>query len=106
MEKTNSKRGQSERNIRRAGDLLEQQRRINAELEQIDTETRREAEEGLRHERSVTQMIAQSEPTTPPEYQDTFPSTLSFWYNNLVLAEIADTQISSCRCSSESLFCS
>jgi hypothetical protein len=74
MEKTNSTREQSERSIRRAGDLLEQQRRIAAELEQIDTETRREAEEGLRHERAVTQMIAQSEPTTPPEYQNTFPS--------------------------------
>ena len=66
---------QSERRIRHIETLLEQQRRIAAELEQVDDETRREVEEGLRHERSVTQMIAQSEPTTPPEYQDPFPST-------------------------------
>ena len=65
---------QSERKIRRIEGLLEQQRRIEAELEQVDRDTRREVEEGLRHERSVTQMIAQSEPTTPPEYQDSFQS--------------------------------
>lgn len=68
---------QSERRIRQIESLLEQQRRINAELEQVDDDTRREVEEGLRHERAVTQMIAQSEPTTPPEYQDAFPSMCS-----------------------------
>ncbi len=54
--------------------LLEQQRRIAAELDQVDEPTLREVEQGLRHERAVSQMIAQSEPTTPPEYQDTFSS--------------------------------
>ncbi len=63
---------QSERRIRHIEGLLEQQRRIAAELEQVDDETRREVEQGLVHERAVTQMIAQSEPTTPPEYQDPF----------------------------------
>ena len=65
---------QSERRIRHIEGLLEQQRRIAAELEQVDDTTRREVEEGLRHERAVSQMMAQSEPTTPPEYQDGFPS--------------------------------
>jgi uncharacterized coiled-coil protein SlyX len=68
-----NKKMQSERKIRHIEGLLEQQRRIAAELEQVDDETRREIEQTLRHERAVTQMIAQSEPTTPPEYQDTFP---------------------------------
>lgn len=66
---------QSERKIRHIEGLLEQQRRIAAELEQVDDTTRREVEQGLRHERAVTQMIAQSEPTTPPEYHDAFPGT-------------------------------
>ena len=65
---------QSERRMRHIENLLEQQRRIAAELEQVDGATRREVEDGLRHERAVTQMIAQSEPTTPPEYQDAFAS--------------------------------
>lgn len=65
---------QSERKIRHIEQLLEQQRTIAAELEQIDDETRREVEQGLRHERAVSDMIAQSEPTTPPsEYQDKVP---------------------------------
>lgn len=65
---------QSERRIRHIEGLLEQQRRIAAELEQVDDQTRRDIEETLRHERSVNQMMAQSEPTTPPEYQDAFAS--------------------------------
>jgi hypothetical protein len=65
---------QSERKIRHIEGLLEQQRRIAAELEQVDDQTRREVEEGLRHEHSISHMIAQSEPTTPPEYHDAFPS--------------------------------
>ena len=72
---------QSERRIRHIETLLEQQRRIAAELEQVDDETRREVEQGLRHERAVTQMIAQSELTTPPEYQDGFPGT---YFNGFV----------------------
>ncbi|KAF2478649.1 hypothetical protein BDY17DRAFT_55974 [Neohortaea acidophila] len=60
----------SERRIRHIERLLEQQRHINAELEKIDDETRREVEDGLRHERAVSDMIAQSEPTTPPEYHE------------------------------------
>ena len=63
---------QSERRIRHIEALLEQQRKIAAELEQVDNETRREVEETLRHERDVDHLMAQSEPTTPPEYHDTF----------------------------------
>ena len=66
--------GQSERKIRHIENLLEQQRRINAELEQVDNDTRREVEEGLRHERAVTEFMAQSEPTTPPEFQEPLPA--------------------------------
>ena len=57
--------------------LLEQQRTITAELNKFDDETRREAEHGLRHERAVSDMIAQSEPTTPPEEYDLVPSACS-----------------------------
>ncbi|KAK3701582.1 hypothetical protein LTR37_015436 [Vermiconidia calcicola] len=67
----------SDRRIKHIETLLEQQRRITAELEAVDDETRREVEEGLRHERTITQMIAQSEPTTPPDYQDSFTSSVS-----------------------------
>jgi len=54
---------------------LEQQRSIEAELEKIDNETRREVEQGLRHERAVSDIISQSEPTSPPsEAADVVPS--------------------------------
>lgn len=65
---------QSERKIRELHSLLEQQRNIAAELSKFDDETRREVEHGLRHERAVSDMIAQSEPTTPPEEYDSVPS--------------------------------
>lgn len=65
---------QSERKIRELHSLLEQQRTIAAELSKFDDETRREVEHGLRHERAVSDMIAQSEPTTPPEEYDSVPS--------------------------------
>lgn len=95
---------QSERRIRHIESLLEQQRRIAAELEQVDDQTRREVEDGLRHERAVTQMIAQSEPTTPPEYQDGFqgPSSLAFFHSSatyhfqLRLLVRTDTQPPAC----------
>ena len=72
--KTFTDKLKSDRRIKHIETLLEQQRRITAELEAVDDETRREVEEGLRHERTITQMIAQSEPTTPPDYQDSFTS--------------------------------
>lgn len=66
---------QSERRIRHIEQLLEQQRSIEAELEKIDNETRREVEQGLRHERAVSDIISQSEPTSPPsEAADVVPS--------------------------------
>lgn len=66
---------QSERKARELQTLLEQQRNLAAEIDKFDPETRRNVEEGLRHERAVSDMIAQSEPTTPPEeYQDSVPS--------------------------------
>lgn len=42
----------------------------------MDVNTRREVDENIRHEQSVTQLFAQSEPTTPPEYS-AFPSAFS-----------------------------
>ena len=64
---------QSERKFRELQSLLEQQRSITAELNKYDDEMRREVEQGLRHERAVSDMIAQSEPTTPPEEYDAVP---------------------------------
>lgn len=43
----------------------------------MDAETRREVDENIRHEQSVTQLFAQSEPTTPPEYQNAFSNNFS-----------------------------
>jgi hypothetical protein len=68
---------QSERAARHYETLLQAQRKIQEELEKVDAETRREVDENLRHEQSVTQLFAQSEPTTPPEYQTTFSNNFS-----------------------------
>lgn len=68
---------QSERAARHYETLLQAQRKIQEELEKVDADTRREVDENIRHEHSVTQLFAQSEPTTPPEYQNAFPNNLS-----------------------------
>lgn len=68
----------SERAARHYENLLQAQRKIQEELEKVDAETRREVDENIRHEHSVTQLFAQSEPTTPPEYHvypNNFPRT-------------------------------
>ncbi|KAK4505012.1 hypothetical protein PRZ48_002975 [Zasmidium cellare] len=62
----------SERAARHYESLLQAQRKIQEELEKVDADTRREVDENIRHEQSVTQLFAQSEPTTPPEYSNTF----------------------------------
>lgn len=67
---------QSERAARHYEQLLQAQRKIQEELEKVDVNTRREVDENIRHEQSVTQLFAQSEPTTPPEY-NAFPSAFS-----------------------------
>lgn len=67
---------QSERAARHYEQLLQAQRKIQEELEKVDVDTRREVDENIRHEQSVTQLFAQSEPTTPPEYS-AFPSAFS-----------------------------
>jgi len=54
--------------------LLQQQRQIQEELDRIDPDTRRDLDENIRHEQAVTQLIAQSEPSTPPEYHKAFSS--------------------------------
>ncbi|KAF2722024.1 ARM repeat-containing protein [Polychaeton citri CBS 116435] len=54
--------------------LLAEQRRLQQQIDSIDPAARREVDEGLRHEATITQMMAQSEPTTPPEMADGFPS--------------------------------
>jgi hypothetical protein len=67
--------------------LLQQQRQIQEELDRIDPETRREVDENLRHEQDVNQLIAQSEPTTPPEYHNSFAGfTRSGRYSTASLA--------------------
>ncbi|EME47358.1 hypothetical protein DOTSEDRAFT_69329 [Dothistroma septosporum NZE10] len=66
----------SERAARHYENLLQAQRKIQEELEKVDAETRREVDENIRHEHSVTQLFAQSEPTTPPEYH-VYPNNFS-----------------------------
>lgn len=87
-EQRDTDENQSERRIRHIERLLEQQRQINAELDKIDDQTRREVEDGLRHERAVSDMIAQSEPTTPPEYNESLPSTCQHHLNASVQISI------------------
>ncbi|GIZ36981.1 hypothetical protein CKM354_000044500 [Cercospora kikuchii] len=67
----------SERAARHYETLLQAQRKIQEELEKVDAETRREVDENIRHEQSVTQLFAQSEPTTPPEYQTALANNFS-----------------------------
>nr|POF01435.1 hypothetical protein CFP56_76152 [Quercus suber] len=64
----------SESAVRRYETLLAAQRELQRELDKVDPETRREVEEGLRHEDSITQMMASSEPASPPGYGNNFPS--------------------------------
>ncbi|CAK4029867.1 Pumilio domain-containing [Lecanosticta acicola] len=64
----NSRIPPSERAARHYENLLQAQRQIQQELEKVDAETRREVDENIRHEQAVTQLFAQSEPTTPPEF--------------------------------------
>lgn len=68
---------QSERAARHYENLLQAQRKIQEELEKVDAETRREVDENIRHEQAVTQLFAQSEPTTPPEYHNGFANNFS-----------------------------
>ncbi|KAL1583038.1 hypothetical protein WHR41_08483 [Cladosporium halotolerans] len=72
-----SKISPSEQKYRHYEQLLAEQRRIQAFIAEVDPETRREVDDHRRHEDAVAQMIAQSEPTTPPEYADAFPSIFS-----------------------------
>lgn len=67
----------SEQKYRHYEQLLAEQRRIQAFIAEVDPDTRREVDDQMRHEDAVSQMIAQSEPTTPPEYADAFPSIFS-----------------------------
>nr|POF17720.1 pumilio domain-containing protein c6g9.14 [Quercus suber] len=67
----------SESAVRRYETLLAAQRELQRELDKVDPETRREVEEGLRHEDSITQMMASSEPASPPGYGNAFPSAFS-----------------------------
>lgn len=69
---------QSERKTEYYESLLAEQKRIEAEMANIDDETRRQVDEHRALERDVNNYIASaSEPTTPPEYQDTFPTAIS-----------------------------
>lgn len=66
---------QSERAARHYETLLQAQRKIEEELAKVDADTRREVDENIRHEQAVTQLFAQSEPTTPPEYHSVLASS-------------------------------
>lgn len=68
---------QSESAVRRYEGLLAAQRELQRQLDSIDPETRREVEAGHRHEESISQMMASSEPASPPEYATAFPSAFS-----------------------------
>lgn len=50
---------------------------IKDELERVDPETRREVDHGRFIEHSITQMLASSEPASPPEYSNAFPNAFS-----------------------------
>ena len=65
---------QVDRRSRQIEDVIQLQRRLNAQMEQLDVDAQREIEASIRHETAVNQLMAQSEPTTPPEYHDAFPS--------------------------------
>ena len=68
---------QSETAARAYESLLLKQRELQAQLAQFDPETRREVEDGLRHEEDITRMMASSEPASPPDYASAFPSAFS-----------------------------
>ncbi|KAF2772259.1 hypothetical protein EJ03DRAFT_200445 [Teratosphaeria nubilosa] len=57
--------------------LLARQRALQAEIDSFDPETRRDVEAGLRHEDAITQMLASSEPASPPDYGNAFPTAFS-----------------------------
>jgi len=65
--------------VRHYEQLLREQRQIQAELAQVDPETRREVEQGLRHEEHIAAMMASSEPASPPpaDYGSAFPTAFS-----------------------------
>ncbi|TKA67203.1 hypothetical protein B0A55_09452 [Friedmanniomyces simplex] len=66
----------SEDRVRHYEQLLREQRQIQAELAQVDPETRREVEQGLLHEEHIAAMM--SEPASPPpDYGNGFPSAFS-----------------------------
>lgn len=67
----------SESQFQRYENLLAVQRKLQAELEAFDPSIRREVENGLRHEESIAQMMASSEPASPPEYGNAFPTSFS-----------------------------
>ncbi|KAK3067053.1 hypothetical protein LTR53_016296, partial [Teratosphaeriaceae sp. CCFEE 6253] len=67
----------SEDRARRYEQLLREQRQIQAELAQVDPETRFEVEQGLRHEEAIAAMLASSEQVTPPDYAGAFPNAFS-----------------------------
>jgi len=57
--------------------LIETQRRLQAELDTIHPSVRHDFENGRRHEESIAQMMASSEPASPPEYGNAFPTSFS-----------------------------
>lgn len=68
---------QSETAARTYEMLLAKQRELQAQIDSFDPQTRLEVEENLRHEKAITQMMAASEPASPPDYGNVFPTPFS-----------------------------
>lgn len=68
---------QTESTARAYEALLVKQREIQAQLANFDPETKRSVEDGWRHGEAISQMIASSEPASPPEYASAFPTPFS-----------------------------
>ncbi|GAB1740627.1 hypothetical protein NU219Hw_g5721t1 [Hortaea werneckii] len=72
-----ARKNPSESTARAYEALLNKQREIQAQLANFDSETKRSVEEGWRHSEAISQMIASSEPASPPEYANAFPNAFS-----------------------------
>ena len=68
---------QSEARVRQYEELLQQQRRIQAAIDELDPAMRLDVDQGKRHEQQIQDFLASSEPASPPEYANAFPNAFS-----------------------------
>ena len=57
---------QVDRRSKQIEDVIQLQRRLNAQMEQLDADAHREIEASIRHETAVNKLMAQSEPSVWP----------------------------------------